>query len=521
MKTKIDPVLIAIFSALGLNLACSKDIGDELPVEISHGGTTSYEGTTGTDGGTDETEETDETDETNSDGTDETGDPLPEPFECLNPESINQAGSFSPSGWVRCDGGFVHRQEALECEVPESTDDVCGSSCDCSAYAYGTCTQTFDESCECTPGCKTDADCSPGSICVCGGVLSTTTVTRCVPSNCTTSSDCGPGLCGISEFGDNCGFYYNAGCAGPDDECHIDSDCSVEDCPNPFGTAEQYECMPSDAGFVCAPPDVCNGICGRPFFVEGEARVAPTRAREDWRTSCSPAPVAEHERVRLVEYWTQIGQFEHASVASFARFGLHLARLGAPPQLLRATQCAVVDEVRHAQLAFGLASGYAGAPIGPGPLDMRSSLDATDVFEIVEGLIREACIGETLASLEAREAAAHAQDPVVAAVLDEIAADELRHAQLGWRTLAWILARADADLHAFVMTRFDEAVRELAGASQAQGLPRSLRRHGVVDDDLRAQVQRVGIDELIRPCIDALRERSIAPSIQRELTALA
>jgi hypothetical protein len=494
MKTKIDPVIVAIFSALGLELACIGPAGSD---EEGPGETTSY-GATTTQG------ETVGTSTTNEDSETETGEALPEPFECLNPQSIPQAGSDNPSGWVECDGGFRHRQEALECDLPETTDQ-CGG-CDCSGSAYGTCTSTFDEWCECTPGCKTDADCETGSICVCGGVLPGFAVTRCVPSNCTTTSECGPGLCGIAQFGDDCGFSYRAGCAGPDDPCHFDSDCEVGDClDNPNQGPGQYECMPTAEGFACVPPDLCIGVCGRPFFVEGEARVAPKRGREDWCARLEPQRVTERERMRLVDYWTQIGQFEHASVASFARFCLHLVQLGAPPKLLRETQRAMADEVRHAELAFGLASGYAGTRIGPGPLDMRGSLDAADVFEIVEGLIREACIGETLAALEAREAAAHAEDPVVAGVLDEIAADELRHALLGWHSLRWILDHAEPALRGFAIARLDEAVRALADAAPAQGLEQSLRRHGIVDDDLRAQVQRVGIQQLIRPCVAALK----------------
>jgi hypothetical protein len=500
MKTKIDPVIVALFSALGLEFACVDRVGvGEGGEDDGQSETSSHGGTVG-DSGTSENGETDETG-----GTDETGEVPPEPFECLNPQSIPQAGSGNPSGWVRCDGGFIHRQEALECDLPETTDE-CGG-CDCSGSTYGTCTLAFDEWCDCTPGCKTDADCETGSICACGGILSNTAVTRCVPSNCTTTSDCGPGLCGMTEFGDNCGLYYRAGCAGPDDECHYDSDCEFGDCPdNPY--SGQYECSPTDAGFACRPPDLCLGDCGRPFFVDGEARVAPTRGRDDWQARLEPQQISERERARLVEYWTQIGQFEHASVASFARFCLQLVQLGAPPQLLRETQRAAADEVRHAELAFGLASNYAGTDIGPGPLDMRSSLEPADVFEIVEGLIREACVGETLAALEAREAAAQAKDPVVAAVLEEIAADELRHAQLGWRSLRWILDQADASLRGFAIACLDEAVLEHAGAAKAQGLDRSLRRHGVVDDELRARVQHVGIQELIRPCVAALRERS-------------
>ncbi len=493
MKTQIDPVIAAILAALGLQFACVDRVGGD------DGDPAAATGDGDGDGETSDTGKLGDMGELDESG--ETGEPLPESFECLDPVPIPQSGG-NPSGWVQCEGGFIHREQALECDVPE-TPNQCG--CDCSAYEYGTCTYGIEDTCECTQGCRTDADCSPGHICVCGGVLDSTSVTQCVPSNgCTTSSDCGPGLCGIGDYYFCSQYSYHAGCAGPEDSCHLDSDCAVADCPG-LTTSAQYDCLPSQQGFSCQPSGECVGECGRPFFVEGTARVAPIRHREDWRAELEPRLVAEHERARIVEYWTQIGQFEHASVASFARFCLHLQQLGAPPRLLRDTQQAMVDEVRHAELAFGLASRYAGTEIGPGPLDTRSSLGAVGVLEIVDGLIREACVGETLAALEAREVAAHAEDPVVAAVLEEIAADELRHALLGWRSLRWILDQADASLRAFAISRLDAAIEALGEAVEGQGIDPTLRRHGIVDDDLRRQVRWAGTQQLIRPCAATLR----------------
>jgi hypothetical protein len=103
-----------------------------------------------------------------------------------------------------------------------------------------------------------------------------------------------------------------------------------------------------------------------------------------------------------------------------------------------------------------------------------------------------------------REAARHAEDPVLAALLDAIATDELRHAGLGWRSLRWVLDHADASLRAFAWATFDAAMHAV-GSTRAAGLPETLRRHGVLDDALRDQVRLAGIESLIRPCLAALR----------------
>src|SRR5690606_22128321 len=128
----------------------------------------------------------------------------------------------------------------------------------------------------------------------------------------------------------------------------------------------------------------------------------------DWALgglTLSSGPVEASARQALAEHWQRIGLMEHASIAAFARFSLQLLGLGAPAELIEATNRALVDETRHAQVCFALAGHYAGRPIGPGPLDLAGALDGVDAAEILRTVIWEGCVGETLAALEAREAA--------------------------------------------------------------------------------------------------------------------
>ena len=197
---------------------------------------------------------------------------------------------------------------------------------------------------------------------------------------------------------------------------------------------------------------------------------------------------------------------------------MQLLQLGAPPRLLLDTHAAMADEVDHARRAFGLASAYRGEAVGPGPLDVHASISGTpDIHAIVEGVIVEACIGETLSALEAVEVVTHVEDPAIAATLDRIANDELRHAALGWRSLRWLLDQGDARLRAFALTRLETALDELDRAPSAQGYEVALRRFGVVDDELRAEVRARGIAELLRPCVAALRQQFESAGLVRGL----
>src|SRR5690554_3310121 len=85
--------------------------------------------------------------------------------------------------------------------------------------------------------------------------------------------------------------------------------------------------------------------------------------------------------------------------------------LGAPPDLVSATSEAMIDETRHAQIAFGLASRYGAKPIGPGKLSMDAALEELDIESILVNAVLEGCCGETAAAYEVALAAEGAADP--------------------------------------------------------------------------------------------------------------
>jgi hypothetical protein len=204
-------------------------------------------------------------------------------------------------------------------------------------------------------------------------------------------------------------------------------------------------------------------------------------------------PEEARVRARLAEHWTAIGLMEHASIAAFARFSLQLLALGAPADLVEQSNQALADELQHTELAFALASAYGGGAVGPGPLAIDGSLEEQSLEAIVRLVVVEGCIGETVAALEAREAAAHAMDPVVRAALERIADDEAGHAALAWRTLRWATecSRADgssAGDEAIVGTieaAFEQGLRALSESNPDHD---DLTRHGVLSSSLRSEL---------------------------------
>jgi hypothetical protein len=181
--------------------------------------------------------------------------------------------------------------------------------------------------------------------------------------------------------------------------------------------------------------------------------------------------------------WAQVAESEHASIASFARVSLELLALGAPPDLVRDTHLAAIDEIEHARFAYAMASAQAGRPLGPRPLPVAAAPLAPPSFaHLAERTFLDACLGETIGAEILRRRGEVARDPR----LLRVAHDEERHAALAWRTLAW-------------------AVRE-GGAEAAAALESARANIRVTDGEERAIAAAV-----VLPCVDALLEAVAGP----------
>jgi hypothetical protein len=212
---------------------------------------------------------------------------------------------------------------------------------------------------------------------------------------------------------------------------------------------------------------------------------------------------SEKERALLARHYADMGRMEHASVAAFARFALELLALGAPADLLEATQGAIADEIRHARSCFSLASRYARREIGPAPLRVHDALGTVTLLGVVRTAIREACIGETLAAIEAAEAAEQASVADLRITLGTISDDETRHASLGWRFLRWALDRSSAGEREIILVDLRAAVAERAAVGSS-GDWRGVPAHGMLSAAARGLARRDALDQVIGPMVAAL-----------------
>jgi hypothetical protein len=457
---------------------------------------------------------------TSAESSDETGEvpwtcgaPIPPqavPPPCANPTPLLQLdaqGVEVPTGFELCDDGRTHRYDVIACELPEGAVGDCdpelaSGSCvtdaDCTDAPNGFCNLEEGKglTCGCQYACRTDADCGDDQLCLCAGAES-----RCVDAGCHTDAECGGYTCQLGYDPRVCSDarrYF--ACGSPADECHAFSDtCDSNAC-------EACSWSADDCAWACRyDEDLCSD-CGRPYLVDGRARIADAVVRDDWTTGVGATDEyldAAAQRT-VAAHWLRNALAEHASVAAFARYALDLLALAAPPALVADATRAMGDEIEHAKLCFALAARHGARAHGPGELASDGALGNRSALQILDDVVREACIGETLAALDAIEALAYARDPEVRRVLARIADDELRHAQLGWRHLQWQLGRADARERAVIRAIVERAIVDAGMTPIVGAATRELRGVGVLDTETRARARIMGLTEVVMPCAAAI-----------------
>jgi hypothetical protein len=200
---------------------------------------------------------------------------------------------------------------------------------------------------------------------------------------------------------------------------------------DPATTATERAKTPTQCCYTWYQP--CPG--GRPLIVADEEVVAGDVARDDWLADVGATDVA---RAGAGARWLREAASEHASIASFARASLQLLALGAPPELVAGVHAAAIDEIAHARVCYALASRALGEARGPGALAACAPIDASPEVVARETFVG-GCVNETIAAIEIAAARDAMADGATRAAIGAIAEDEAHHAELAWRTLAWLV----------------------------------------------------------------------------------
>ena len=237
-----------------------------------------------------------------------------------------------------------------------------------------------------------------------------------------------------------------------------------------------------------------------------DVQPANPSARDDWRRAATPRldDLDDAQRETLARAWLRDGLERHAAVAFHARFTLRLLALGAPPDMVRGSQRASLDVVRHAEDAFGLATAYGGRVFGPDTLDDAATMShPADPREAVMDAVRLGCVGDTIGAMAATVAAETCEDEAVAKVLRRIAVDQTRHAGLAWRFVRWAMTPNDGGLRRSVDEAFEQALGQHPPIDERPA-PDWLKARGRLSREEHACLAASTLREVIQPCADAV-----------------
>jgi len=182
---------------------------------------------------------------------------------------------------------------------------------------------------------------------------------------------------------------------------------------------------------------------GRPYVTESGQLMAVTNVRgNDWISQLEPVANSNmYTKEKKAEKWLHTALGEHSSVASFSVFSLQLLSVGAPADLVMRAHQAALDEIKHAQLSFGLASSFSGIPFSPGDFQPHTISIEPNLLSICSATAREGCVAETISTLKAASELEEETDPTVQSVLETIIYDESKHSILAWDTIKWCVER--------------------------------------------------------------------------------
>jgi hypothetical protein len=274
----------------------------------------------------------------------------------------------------------------------------------------------------------------------------------------------------------------------------------------------------SDTSVTDSAGDELPPTIRRPFLVGSSMRSARGEARDDWSSALSgdsasgDALLSAITRRELARVWLADALEEHASVAAFARFTMLMLSVGAPPELVVASQRASLDEVNHARDCFALANRYGDGATGPGALDVHDSIGPMSLADLAALTAEEGCVGETLGAALATEQLALVTDPVARRVLARIAKDEARHAELAWRFVAWAVAEEQRGSlgAAGVLASVTSAVHHAVRSTRAMTIRPCVadlehwHAHGRVTCAEAREASERAVVEVVLPCLAAL-----------------
>jgi hypothetical protein len=239
------------------------------------------------------------------------------------------------------------------------------------------------------------------------------------------------------------------------------------------------------------PPEIPDGVHIEPGFSER----ALTIAREGWRAR------ALHE---------------HQSSCVFSRLLPQLIEAEASVEYKTVVLRAAMDEIRHASLCMQLVSYLGGTPeleatLATDPLPEHPGRSPRE--RALRNVIFASCLSETISTSLLAEEREMTTEPRIQRVVEQLSADEILHAKLGWSLLTEWLPSLTEDERAGLERYLPLALgtieqKMLAAMPVAPPIPDALRAEltalGAVDGKDGREILYAVIEDVIVPRFEEL-----------------
>ena len=228
-------------------------------------------------------------------------------------------------------------------------------------------------------------------------------------------------------------------------------------------------------------------LSGTPLSAEHDKLMAARHKPIPWDATTADR-LTPDQRELCAKTWRKRIEAEYLAVSTFAVLSMDLCAAVAPADVISLTHRAAIDEVRHAEYCMRLASIYSGKEEPPpgGLSDLPDDPKRPKRHQALANALLVSCVAETYATVVLNAVRPDATDPVVAAVLANIYADEVTHARIGWAYLAHCLKTGGPGEIAAAAEMIPVAIRGAATvveeprASDGLAMPREVRAHGLM-----------------------------------------
>ncbi len=212
---------------------------------------------------------------------------------------------------------------------------------------------------------------------------------------------------------------------------------------------------------------------------------------------------------RVIDEWRNRVAAEYRSAALTAQLAHWMIVAAFSEELVHAALGVVADELEHARLSSEVLVALTGRDEAP-VLDARLLSAPSDhglLAGLLDSLVRNFCLGETLAVPLFAAMRRTTTLPAARAVVTRVLQDETRHRQFGWDALDELLEREFTGVRARVGERLPGFLDELRALYAPPGTSEPLtddeRAAGLIDVETYREVFRTTVDGDLRRRFEA------------------